>query len=464
MESKKINVRTQTVAYSKESEETESKNPDPIPPTVSDGPDYATIHSTRQDERDDTQCTPSTQHSFSISKLTDELTGINSNASPRFLTSADILDPKDLASLPSDQYVLLAHNPKEGVGEIINQDGLRSTKDLGAHENAAQEFKDTYNNRATQNYFGNDPSLIYFRPVTTHTQYKVLNRHIVIAVKAEALFVYDQENRVRGDKSDHAGSAMSIRAYENAMQQKPAGTYLSRYKTHVTWDKAALIKEYFPECCVQADKIPPNLFVPHAGIDKGLLDTPSPNFRDLFDKKSSSELALPQDAVANVPTGTDDIPFPTWRSDNLHQWSDRSISLINVSIAMDDVSFSARQSVNPSVLPGSSISPMNVLAKELVGQSSATNIAAAGELGEGVMEKLASGSKVHFSSDISGYIGGDQKTIYLTVNQKDVKIILPNSGEGKLEIQEGDILSGFTEPSSEVLRALENAGVIRLAT
>lgn len=163
----------------------------------------------------------------------------------KFASVADIIHPDALSTLMQNRdYVLLTHRPKTALASI-HTEGLRSLRDLAEDEGASSNVRARFDNHINQE-FGNDPDLIYFRPVGK--KYSVLKDNVVIAVKPEAVFVYDSECRARTDGSGAAryeGSEMSISSY-----------FARESDSHFMY-----VSDYSPEVCVRANKIGPEFFV-----------------------------------------------------------------------------------------------------------------------------------------------------------------------------------------------------------
>lgn len=180
----------------------------------------------------------------------------------QFVTHEDIIHPSELGKLERNKdYVLLVHSPKGDTLTAMKLHGLRSLKDLASDENASQDVKDRFKSHDRSSHFGNDPNLIYFRPVSK--RYPIREGDVAIAVKLESAKVYDQEHRARsdGNAGTYRASEIPISEYLEMESKQPAGTYLDRYKRIVPFSQYKADSNYLPEVCVKVDRISPEFFV-----------------------------------------------------------------------------------------------------------------------------------------------------------------------------------------------------------
>jgi len=78
------------------------------------------------------------------------------------------------------------------------------------------------------------------------------------------------------------------------------------------------------------------------------------------------------------------------------------------------------------------------------------------------MERLKNGEIEQFPNGVSGYLGVDRQTIYLTVpGHPSVQIVLPADDGQEVAVRQGSTLDGYSTPSAEVLDALTSAGVLQ---
>ncbi|WP_339057668.1 hypothetical protein [Candidatus Regiella endosymbiont of Tuberolachnus salignus] len=169
------------------------------------------------------------------------------------LTSDSIIPPEDLKELVLNKdYVLLVHYANKGYGkakEFLKKDGLRSLEDIYLQGKASPEEVERYTIRKSISGIKNDPGLIYFRLVGNNS---ISNDGILIAVKIENVFVYDQEHRSHGNYDSYVNSEIPIIDFIKNY---------SRFKS-IYYDKAAN-KEYgyMPEVTVRTKHIDPRLFI-----------------------------------------------------------------------------------------------------------------------------------------------------------------------------------------------------------
>jgi hypothetical protein len=146
-------------------------------------------------------------------------------------------------------------------------DGLKSLDYLCRESSASQADKERHQIRTELNSsrISNDPGLIYFRPLGDH---RLMKNSIVIAVKAEAAFVFDQEHRARSDgtHSSYTASGMTLDSYYSKIESRPQGFLLNRHKGYSRFGVNDG-SQYIPECAIRADKIDPQLFV-HVAIER----------------------------------------------------------------------------------------------------------------------------------------------------------------------------------------------------
>ena len=145
---------------------------------------------------------------------------------PRTLSVDDVISPENLKDLvPYEDFVLLRHNAAGDTLDAIKKDGIKSLKCLAEDANSSEQLESLYKIRVNNNEkkFSNDPNLIYFRPILDASN--VPDNQIIIAVKPQSVFVFDQENRVRssGTAGTYRASAMSIKTYFEAVENCPAG-------------------------------------------------------------------------------------------------------------------------------------------------------------------------------------------------------------------------------------------------
>lgn len=194
------------------------------------------------------------------------------NRAPGFFTKADILDPRTLHNKIRDKdYVLLTHGSNPYFLAAIYKEGLRSAEDMALDPNTPDNLKKFYTHLLNPTRFSNDPSLIYFRPATKLYGCSIERNDIVIAVDPKAIFVFDQEHRIRpnGTAQSYQNSAIPLGKYHDLYANKPPHTFLSKDKIFIPTDYYENGMDYRPECCLKANKIDPALFVDMS--DKNIL-------------------------------------------------------------------------------------------------------------------------------------------------------------------------------------------------
>lgn len=110
--------------------------------------------------------------------------------------------------------------------------------------------------------FYNDPDLIYFRPKTPHSQLKMRDDSIVIAVPREKVRVFNQEERPRRNFRHYCGRSMAVEEYDELMSKIKSGQCLNGDKRIVSLDTPDS-ELYIPEVCFDGKYIPPEYFVKH---------------------------------------------------------------------------------------------------------------------------------------------------------------------------------------------------------
>lgn len=179
-----------------------------------------------------------------------------------FLKKEDLFHPDQLSKLELNKdYILLTHcSTKERI-DLIKNNGLQSLKGLAGDSSCSSADKKRFEGSANKNYFGNDASLIYFRPAGN--RWPILKNDIVIAAKLDATKVYDSECRARqgGSAAKYRGSEIGILEYLEMESNQPQGTYLNQYKQITSYSQHRLDSDYSAEVCVKADNIEPEFFV-----------------------------------------------------------------------------------------------------------------------------------------------------------------------------------------------------------
>jgi hypothetical protein len=369
---------------------------------------------------------------------------------PRFLGHADIIDPLELKSLHPNEYVLLTHRPHEKYAGDIRSNGLRSTKDLALDPQASNDIQDKYQRNSDPNRFGNDPALIYFRPVTEFSGYKVYEGDFVVAVKPDAVFVFDQENRARSNGAGHGASVMPVQEYDNLQKNKPPGSYLNQWKNYIPYSNTQG-EEYIPECCVNIDKILPNLFVPHHFIDQTYIES-GPSDLCAFTSLGEKDDKTPEDNNNHLISNEFSPSYVNAYDPVMSQTQVQGLHL--------EMGFRSLLHLGAGTLMSTAFQPRTVI-EPAASATTAPLGAMAKNLAAGVIERLQGGRAIKFSKDVSGCLGSDGKTIYITAHGKSVQIALPQKDGGEALVRVGNVFSDYSEPNDEILDALTLAGILR---
>lgn len=187
-------------------------------------------------------------------------------ANPCYQTLKDVIHPAQLNALTEGKdYILLTHRPGDDMREKIQREGLRSLADLATDENAPPSLLQKYNYRRGQRHFGNDPYLIYFRPVVDRGHHKILDNDVVIAIRPDTTYVCDQEHRAGGTCDKYVKSCMTVERFRLIMADRPSAKCLNRYGEFDTCDYRT---DFIAETALKANRISPDLFVKHSDIKK----------------------------------------------------------------------------------------------------------------------------------------------------------------------------------------------------
>lgn len=224
---------------------------------------------------------------------------------------SDIISPTDLPGKTfGKDYILLAHNPHgEGAGDNIHSKGLKSLE-----KQASEDVLKRFEYRSQQRHFGNDPSLLYFRPVV-EKHHLIHKDAIVLAVHPAAVNVFDQEFRVNTDDQTYSfsqnmyrGSSMKLDEYAKELNELPPGSFLNQHGYPGRHANMGNMRIYLPEAAVKASVIEPNKFVDHSLIDERLKDPPSILDRIKADAALSPKIAEPVgQKSSNVSAGEDNL-------------------------------------------------------------------------------------------------------------------------------------------------------------
>ncbi len=165
------------------------------------------------------------------------------------LTNSSLIAPGNLKGLILNKdYVLLQHSASGGLKNILKE-GIRSLEGMYSQENASDEVKKRYELRKEicSKGISNDPGLIYFRPVSQKRP--IFNDGIVIAIKPQNAFVYEQENRADGTYSSYINSKIPIIDYIN-LENSEGPNYSGHH-----------VNTYIPEVCIRVNHIKPEFFL-----------------------------------------------------------------------------------------------------------------------------------------------------------------------------------------------------------
>lgn len=107
----------------------------------------------------------------------------------------DLILPTELTQKRfGEDFVLLAHYAHGNI-EAIRSEGLKSLAQLASEPNPTEEVKKYYAYRSTHRMFGNDPTLIYFRPLEPSTRGSRLQDCLIVAAHPDSVNIFDQEYR-----------------------------------------------------------------------------------------------------------------------------------------------------------------------------------------------------------------------------------------------------------------------------
>jgi hypothetical protein len=161
----------------------------------------------------------------------------------------DLIKPEELKNLKEwDDYVLLIHDSPKA--SLIKKDGLRCCADINPE---LASYKRSLG-------FSNDPDLIYFRPKTPHSHFKINDDSIVIAVPKKNIRVFNQEERVSQNFAFYTGRSMPIEEYDKLLSEIKPGQCLKGDRRIVPYEKAGQ-DLYIPEVCFDDRYISPEYFV-----------------------------------------------------------------------------------------------------------------------------------------------------------------------------------------------------------
>jgi hypothetical protein len=186
------------------------------------------------------------------------------------------LEVSDLVQIPPEgggqDIALLVHSPSRNAQSTVRTSGLKSLQTLASEPNPSREVSERYSTRSNASHFTNDPSLVYFRPVT-HKR-KVLKGDICIAARKSKINVFDQEARARHydkpkrySQNIHQGSKMSYDEYLKKDSETPPGMFMNQHGYYMPLAQHGNgFEQYIPEVCVDSGRISPSLFVDKSKI------------------------------------------------------------------------------------------------------------------------------------------------------------------------------------------------------
>ena len=150
---------------------------------------------------------------------------------------------------------MLVHNPKTQLNaENIKHEWLHCASNILPKE---------LRSRAD---FGNDPDLIYFRPITPHSNTYIDKNSIIIAIsKNEKIKIFNQEYRISRNFRWYMWSSIEFEAYDKLLSKLKPWEFLRGDK----WiTKENIPPYYIPEICFVDKYISPKYFIQQEILNK----------------------------------------------------------------------------------------------------------------------------------------------------------------------------------------------------
>lgn len=199
-------------------------------------------------------------------KLAEQLNIMKKPPHEYLVHSNDLIEPEKLKGLKEwNDYILLVHNPGNQLdAEKIRHEWLHCASNILS--------KDVITLRSWDN-FGNDPDLIYFRPITPHSNTYIGKNSIIVAIpKNEKIKIFNQEYRVSRNFTWYIWSSVEFEAYDELLSKLGPWEYLRGDKWICKYTKQNIAKNippyYIPEICFVDKYISPKYFINQEILNK----------------------------------------------------------------------------------------------------------------------------------------------------------------------------------------------------
>jgi hypothetical protein len=166
----------------------------------------------------------------------------------------------DFSKLPTSKYgedykLVFHHTHSEAELQSINTTGVMSLRLRAALPGASEKVKSLCEWRTLSllSRFGNDPSLVYTRPLLSSNWSDGENDSIVLAVPPNVTYVFNQQHRARHHdmpadfgENCYFSTAMSLKDFLARQSQLTGSQYLNHFGT-VSDYNGPIPLEYLPE-------------------------------------------------------------------------------------------------------------------------------------------------------------------------------------------------------------------------